>query len=102
MFNGCKGAPCKCAAVGVICLCVAATSHGQFCEQQHRPTYCNPTWDLPHGPESETVQGHITFVSTGSTIISTSSSSTGAETQPHFIASFKPTKIFVWPGLFKS
>jgi len=82
-FEGCKGAPCKCAAVGVICLCaVAVAPHDQFCEQQHRPTYCNLAWDIPHGPESETVQGHITFVSTGSTTISTSSSTSSAMLNP--------------------
>jgi hypothetical protein len=55
VFEGCKGHPCKCAALGVICLCaVAATSqHDQFCEQQHRPAYCNLAWDLPHGPHND-------------------------------------------------
>jgi hypothetical protein len=94
-FNGCKGAPCKCAAVGVVCLCVAAMSHGQFCEQQHRATYCNPAWDLPHGPHSD--QPTINWVRT--VVSSTSSSSTAMETNTHFLASFKPTKLYVSPIL---
>jgi hypothetical protein len=71
-FEGCKGAPCKCAALGVICLCaVAAAPHDKFCEQQHTPTYCNLAWDLPHGPETD--QGSIHWVRVHSFSVTSSS-----------------------------
>jgi hypothetical protein len=41
-FDGCKGAPCKCAAVGLGCWCVVAlANHDQFCGDwgQHRGAY---------------------------------------------------------------
>jgi hypothetical protein len=73
-FDGCKGAPCKCAALGVVCFCaVAAAPHDQFCEQQHRPTYCNLAWDLPHGPHSD--HQPIKWVRSHATVISSTSSS---------------------------
>lgn len=83
VFEGCKGDPCKCAALGVICLCaVAATSHhDQFCEQQHKPTYCNLAWDLPHGPHNN--QGPINTVRS-QLLVSSSTSSISAMLNPDF------------------
>jgi hypothetical protein len=72
-FEGCKSGICKCAAGGLVCLFVAAAPHDQFCEQQHRPTYCNLAWDLPHGPESD--QGSINWVLSPATVVSSTSSS---------------------------
>jgi hypothetical protein len=64
----------KYAAVGVV-VCVAAAPHDQFCRNwgQQGGAYCNAAWDVPHGPHSDT--GRITFVSTASIAVSTSSSS---------------------------
>ena len=54
MFEGCKGAVCKCAAVGVIC-CVAVTHRDLFCQDWGRQlgAYCNEAWDVPHGPDND-------------------------------------------------
>jgi hypothetical protein len=85
-FDGCKGAPCKCAALGVVCLCaVAVVPHDKFCEQQHRPTYCNPVWDLPHGPHND--HRPINWVQSLTTV-AFSTSSTSAMLYSDF--SFKP------------
>jgi hypothetical protein len=99
-FDGCKGAPCKCAAVGLGCWCVVAlANHDQFCGDwgQHRGAYCDAAWDMPHGPHNDQpinwVRGLATVVS------STSSSSIAMGTNTHFLASFKPTKLYVSPIL---
>ena len=86
-FRGCKGGPCKCAAVGVVCLCAAAaiSHHDQFCEQQRKPTYCNLAWDMPHGPHGD--QRPIKVVRNPTVVASTSSIST-AMVNPFFF--FKP------------
>jgi hypothetical protein len=87
-FEGCKCAVCKCAAIGLGCWCVvAAAPHDQFCEQQHRPTYCNLAWDLPHGPHNNH-QPPINWVRSLTTVASSTSSSTSAMLNPDFF--FKP------------
>ena len=56
MFEGCKGAACKCAAVGVICWCgVAVTHRDHFCQDWGRQlgVYCDEAWDVPHGPHND-------------------------------------------------
>ena len=82
-FEGCKGAPCKCAAAGVICFCIyAAGQHDQFCDQQHRPTYCNLVRDVAHGSHHEP----ITRIKLHTSVIpSTSSSSDGMTKTDFFI-----------------
>jgi hypothetical protein len=77
-FEGCKGAGCKCAAVGMIGLCAYAVGqHEEYCEHQHRPTYCSLSWHLPHGPETD--HGSINTVRVpGLTFVSSTSSSTGS------------------------
>lgn len=85
--------------VGMGCLCVVATpSHDQFCRDwERRGAYCDTPWDPPHGPHSDT--GRIIFVSTGSVAVSTSSTNTVGETNPHFVAKFAPARLIVWPFL---
>ena len=83
-FEGCKGTACKCAAAGVICLCVyAAGQHDQFCQQQHRPTYCNLTRDVADGPHNDQPIKLIRL--SRSAIPSTTSSSDGMTKTDYFI-----------------
>jgi len=75
----------KFVVVGLGCWCAVATPHAQFCEQWHRPTYCNPTWDLPHGPHSD--QRPINTVRSLETVAPSTSSGAGM-VNPDFF--FKP------------
>jgi hypothetical protein len=69
--------------VGLGCwLVVAATAPDQFCEQQHRPTYCNLAWDLPHGPHND--QGPINTVRSNLTVAVSTSSGSGGMHNPDF------------------
>jgi hypothetical protein len=99
-FEGCKGAPCKCAALGVVCLCVyAVLPDDQFCEQQHKPTYCNLAWDMPHGPHNDQPINNNWVRGLSTVAASTSSTNTVVETNPHFVAKFVPARLIVWPFL---
>jgi len=79
-FNGCTCKACQAAAVGVV-LFAATPHHDQFCEQQHKPTYCNLAWDLPHGPHND--QGSINTVRS-QLLVSSSTSSISAMLNPDF------------------
>jgi len=79
-FNGCTCKACQAAAVGVV-LFAATAPHDQFCEQQHRPTYCNLARDLPHGPHNNhrpinTVRSQL--------LVSSSTNSISAMLNPDF------------------
>jgi hypothetical protein len=62
---------------------VTFAHHDQFCEQQHRPTYCNLVRDVAHGPHHDQP---ITWIRLSTSVIpSTSSSSDGMTTPDYFI-----------------
>jgi hypothetical protein len=72
-FNGCTCKACQAAALGVV-LIAATPHHDQFCEQQHKPTYCNLPWDMPHGPHNN--HRPINWVQSLTTVASSTSSIT--------------------------
>ena len=69
--------------VGLGCWLVVAAPHDQFCAQQHRPTYCNLPWDMPHGPHND--QGPINTVRSQLTVAVSTSSSSGMLNPDFFI-----------------
>jgi hypothetical protein len=81
-FNGCTCKACQAAAVGVV-LFAATPHHDQFCEQQHRPTYCNLAWDMPDGPHND--HRPINWVQSLPTVaVSSSTSSISVTFNPDF------------------
>ena len=81
-FKGCTCNLCKATAISVVAT-VTFAHHGQFCEQQHRPTYCNLTRDVADGPHHDQP---ITWIRLSRYVIpSTSSSSDGMTKTDFFI-----------------
>ena len=88
-FEGCNGVTCKCAAAGVVCLCIyAAGQHDQFCEQQHRPTYCNLVRDVGDGHHNDQP---IKFIRLSRFVILSTTSSSDGMTTPDFFISHRVT-----------
>ena len=80
-FKGCTCNLCKSMAVGVASWSVVTfANHDQFC-QEHRPTYCNLSRDVAHGPHNDPP---IRWIRAIAPVIASTSRSTSVMITPDF------------------